>query len=134
MRYLTLLILLPLVGCFSDKKPEFDIQEYHTQQQLDFAIQMAEVQKDLAIKEHILGQYSVFGMAMFAVGCLILAFSPFHRTGGFVFIAGGAVSMASLWLFDSEWFPWVAGTTAVIAVGLMVYASIKSSSPDKQCE
>lgn len=126
MKYAISFFFIILTAC-ATKPPAVDIQKIQTQQQLDFAIQMAEVQKDLAIKEHVLGQYSVFGMALFAIGCLILAFSPVHRSGGFVFIAGGAVSMASLWLFNSEWFPWVAGTTAVIAVSLMIYKALKPS-------
>ena len=128
MKKIIVATMLLLAGCVTTKKPDLDIEKIHTQQQLDFALQMAEAQKNLAIKEHIIGQYSLFGMALFATGLAVLAFSPWHRTGGFVFIAGGAVSMASLWLFDSGWFPWIAGATAVTAIGLMIYNSISHSS------
>jgi hypothetical protein len=121
-------IALFLFGCASSSTPVIDIENIRSQEQLDFSLQIAEADRNLTIKENILGQYSIFGMAMFAVGCGILAFSPFHRSGGFIFIAGGSVAMASLWLFDSEWFPWIAGGTAVIAISLMIYSTVSRSS------
>jgi hypothetical protein len=36
-------------------------------------------------------------------------------------MGGGALAMASLWIFDSQWFAWIIGTSlAVVATGLLV--------------
>jgi uncharacterized membrane protein YjjP (DUF1212 family) len=72
-------------------------------------------------KDKILYRLSLIGSGIFAAGLALIAFSPWKRAG-LIFVSGGLLTMGSAWIFDSKWFPWVAGTT--IAVALLEFSLI----------
>jgi len=93
---------------------------YAMVEQKDFEIQEAHNRADGEFKQRVLWQFSTAGLGLFVVGVLCTAFTPFKRSGVIV-MGGGALAMASLWIFDSQWFAWIVGTSlAVVATGLLV--------------
>lgn len=83
------------------------------------------------IKNKQLWQYSTAGVAMFFVGVLGAAFSPWKKNS-VVLMLGGMLAMSSAWIFDSEWFPWIAGsavalvaTSGVVLVCVWVVNKVK---------
>lgn len=99
--------------------------------------EQAETEKVNAIKEKTLWQYSMVGLGLFVSGILALAFTPFKKNA-VVVILGGLVGMSVTWVFEAEWFPWVAGGTAALVAlsGLslvlaFVVRKIKDSRKDE---
>lgn len=80
----------------------------------------AEKQHQLELKEKILWKFSTAGLAMFVFGLFVVAFTPFKKNGG-IFMAGGSLAMASLWIFDSKWFTWIAGASVAIVAISAIY-------------
>lgn len=81
--------------------------------------EQAEAEKDEAFKRETLWKYSMAGLGMFVAGVLALAFTPFKKNA-VVLIIGGLGGMSVTWLFESEWFPWVAG----VSVGLVSLSGV----------
>lgn len=104
-----------LVACQSGEGPPLPSSE-------DFETwrQVFEEERVAEAKDKTLWMYSAGSFALFAIGLGIIAFSPLRRLSGLVFVAGGAVGMASVWVFEADWFPWVAGGT----VGLLLLSGL----------
>jgi hypothetical protein len=88
----------------------------------------AEKEHQLEMKEKILWKFSTAGLAMFVFGLFIVAFTPFKKNGG-IFMAGGSLAMASLWIFDSKWFTWIIGLSIGFVVGSIILAIISHLRP-----
>ena len=117
-----IIIALALSACVTQNP----IDSPKTQEELDLWIQAEEFVRYEENKAKTLWMYSAGSFALLAIGLGILAFSPVRRTAGFVFILGGAVGMASTWVFESDWFPWVAGATfGLILISLLSFAWVK---------
>lgn len=85
----------------------------------------AEKERQVALKEKALWQFSTTGLGLFVAGLTVIAFTPW-KTKGLILMGGGALAMGSLWIFDSQWFAWIVGTSlAVVATGLL-FVFIKS--------
>lgn len=81
--------------------------------------EQAEAEKVEAFKRETLWKYSMAGLGLFVAGVLAMAFTPFKKNA-VVLIIGGLGGMSVTWLFESEWFPWVAG----ISVGLVAVSGV----------
>jgi len=92
---------------------------YAMVEQKDFEIAEAHARADAEFKQKVLWQFSTAGLGLFIVGVLVTAFTPFKKSGGIV-MGGGMLAMASLWLFDSEWFTYIAATS----VGIVVFSLV----------
>ena len=93
---------------------------YAMVEQKDFEIQEAHARADKEFKQKVLWQFSTAGLGLFVAGVLCTAFTPFKRSGAIV-MGGGALAMASLWIFDSQWFAWIVGASlAFVATGLLL--------------
>lgn len=115
MKLLPIILALLLVACKSGEAPPLPSSE-------DFEAwrQVFDEERKADVKDKTLWMYSAGSFALFAIGLGIMAFSPVRRLAGLVFVAGGAVGMASVWIFEADWFPWVAGGT----VGLIVLSAL----------
>ena len=81
---------------------------------------------DAEFKQKILWEYSTYGIGLFAIGVLTVAFTPFKKSGGIV-VAGGMLAMASAWIFDSSWFLWIVGSVIAVTAFSIVYAIVKNN-------
>lgn len=129
--YITLALLL--AGCFTTDIPKIDPASLMPPKEA------IEVQRVADIKNDTLWMYSTGSFALLCVGLAITAFWASNRLAGAVFIAGGLVGMATIWLFESKWFPWVAGITvafiilnALALLWVKVYRHFFSSSPNRE--
>lgn len=115
MKLLIPFMAMLLAACASDPGPPLPSSE-------DFEMwrQVFEEERVAETKDKTLWMYSAGSFALFAIGLGIIAFSPLRRLSGLVFVAGGAVGMASVWVFEADWFPWVAGAT----VGLLLLSGL----------
>jgi hypothetical protein len=107
-----------------DKKEASKVDEettalYAMVEQKDFEIMEAHARADAEFKQKVLWQFSTAGLGLFIVGVLVTAFTPLKKSGGIV-MGGGMLAMASLWLFDSEWFTYIAATS----VGIVVFSLV----------
>ena len=68
----------------------------------------AEKEKQREMKNKVLWMCSCIGGAIFTAGVMLLAFSPRKASGVIMMLAGG-LAVGSAWIFDSPWFPWIAG-------------------------
>lgn len=75
--------------------------------------EQAEAERVSALKDKTLWQYSMAGLGLFVAGVLALAFTPFKKNA-VVMILGGVIGMSVAWVFEADWFPWVAGGTAAL--------------------
>ena len=92
---------------------------YAMVEQKDFEIQEAHARADAEFKQKILWQFSTAGLGLFVTGILVVAFTPFKKSGAIV-MGGGSLAMASLWIFDSQWFTYIAGgSVGIVAVCLL---------------
>lgn len=98
---------------------------YQMVEQKDFELQEAHARADAEFKHRILWQFSTAGLGLFVVGVLVTAFTPFKKSGAIV-MAGGSLAMASLWIFDSQWFTYIAGGSVGIVVLCLLFVLIKS--------
>ena len=109
------LVLFLLVGCTSVPEPITMLPPEEA----------VEIQRVIDIKNDTLWMYSTGSFALVCIGLGILAFLR-NRFAAAVFIAGGAVGMASTWVFESKWFPWIAGVTvALIVLNALAFAWVK---------
>jgi hypothetical protein len=93
---------------------------------LDSELAEAKAEKELAlqaearaVKDKILYMMTCVGVAMFAVGVLIIAFTPKKVSGGII-ISFGILATSAAWVFDSKWFGWIAGVGFGLVVGHII--------------
>ena len=85
----------------------------------------SEKEKQREIKNKILWMCSCVGGAIFTAGVLVLAFTP-RKAAGVVLMLCGSVAVGSAWIFDSPWFPWIAGAGVGFALlDLLILGTIK---------
>lgn len=94
-------------------------------QMRDIELEEANTRADAEFKQKILWQFSTAGLGLFVVGVLVTAFTPFKKSGAIV-MGGGALAMASLWIFDSQWFTYIAGGSIGIVVLCLLVVLIKN--------
>jgi hypothetical protein len=88
-------------------------------EQKDYELAEAHSRADAEFKQKILWQFSTAGLGLFVTGLLVVAFTPFKKSGAIV-MGGGSLAMASLWIFDSQWFTYIAGgSIGIVAVSLL---------------
>ena len=101
---------------------------YQMVEQKDFELQEAHARADGEFKQKVLWQFSTAGLGLFVAGVLVVAFTPF-KTKGITLMGGGALAMASLWIFDSQWFTWIAGgSIGIVCLSLLVVLIKKLTS------
>jgi hypothetical protein len=101
---------------------------YAMVEQKDFEIQEAHARADGEFKQKVLWQFSTAGLGLFVAGVLVVAFSPF-KIKGITLMGGGALAMASLWIFDSQWFTWIAGgSVGIVCLSLLAVMIKKLTS------
>jgi hypothetical protein len=88
-------------------------------QQKDIELEEANTRADAEFKQKVLWKFSMAGLGIFTAGIAVLAFTPF-KAKGFTLMGGGALAMASLWIFDSQWFSWIAG----VSIGLVALMGV----------
>ena len=97
-------------------------------EQKDFEISEAHARADAEFKQKILWQFSTVGLGLFVAGLLAVAFTPFKKNG-IIVMGGGALAMASLWIFDSQWFTWIAGgSVGMVCLSLLAVLIKKLTS------
>lgn len=85
----------------------------------------AEKEKQRETKDKILWMFSCVGGAIFTAGVLVLAFTP-RKAAGVVLMLCGSIAIGSAWIFDSPWFPWIAGAGVGFALlDLLILGTIK---------
>ena len=107
-----------------DKKDASKVEDettalYAMVEQKDYELAEAHSRADAEFKQKVLWQFSTAGLGLFVTGLLEVAFTPFKKSGAIV-MGGGALAMASLWIFDSQWFAWIAG----LSVGFVALAGL----------
>jgi len=101
---------------------------YAMVEQKDFEIQEAHARADGEFKQKVLWQFSTAGLGLFVAGLMAVAFTPFKKNGAIV-MAGGMLAMASLWIFDSQWFTWIAGgSVGIVCLSLLAVMIKKLTS------
>lgn len=94
-------------------------------QMQDIQIEAEGIRADAEFKQKVLWKYSTAGLGLFIAGLLVVAFTPFKKSGALV-MGGGSLAMASLWIFDSQWFTYIAGGSVGIVVLCLLFVLIKS--------
>lgn len=99
---------------------------YSRVEALDSELAEANLAKELAIeaenravKSKHLYMITCMGIAMFAVGVFVIAFTTKKVSGGIVCVFG-ALATSAAWVFDSKWFGWIAGVGFGLIVGHIV--------------
>jgi hypothetical protein len=98
---------------------------YEMVEQKDYEIAEAHARADAEFKQKVLWKFSTAGLGLFVTGLLVVAFTPFKKNGAVV-MAGGALAMASLWVFDSQWFTWIIGGSLGIVTLCTTFVIVKS--------
>ncbi len=94
----------------------------------DYELMEANTRADAEFKQKVLWQFSTAGLGLFVTGLLVVAFTPFKKNGAIV-MGGGALAMASLWIFDSQWFTWIAGgSVGIVCLSLLAVLIKKLTS------
>lgn len=114
-RYILILTLL-LCACASENP----IDNPRTPAEMELWLEAESLLAAEERKAETLWMYSTGSFALFTAGLAVVAFWASRRLSGLALMAGGAVGMASVWVFDSDWFPWVAGGT----VGLVLLSGL----------
>lgn len=102
-------------------------------EQRDIEIEAADIRADAEFKQKVLWKYSTAGLALFTIGLLALALTPFKKSAGIV-MAGGMLAMSSAWIFDSAWFTWIVGVSivmSVIGIAISIYKGRNVEAEDK---
>ena len=124
----------------NDKKEASKVDEettalYAMVEQKDYELAEAHSRADAEFKQKVLWQFSTAGIGLFVVGVLVTAFTPFKKSGAIV-MGGGTLAMASLWIFDSQWFTYIAGgSVGLVAVSLLavLIKNLTSKTPLESC-
>lgn len=116
MKAIPYLLVLLVVGCASDNP----IENPRTPAEMELWLEAESLLAAEERKAETLWMYSTGSFALFTVGLAVVAFWASKRLSGLALMAGGIVGMASVWVFDSDWFPWVAGGT----VGLVLLSGL----------
>ena len=98
---------------------------YEMVEQKDYEIAEAHARADAEFKQKVLWKFSTAGLGLFVTGLLVVAFTPFKKNGAVV-MAGGALAMASLWVFDSQWFTWIIVGSLGIVTLCTTFVIVKS--------
>lgn len=101
----------------------------------DIELSEANARADAEFKQKVLWKFSTAGLGLFVVGLLVTAFTPFKKSGAIVML-GGSLAMGSLWIFDSQWFTYIAGgSVGIVALCLLVVLikSLTSRTPLESC-
>jgi hypothetical protein len=104
-------------------------------QMRDIELEEANIRADAEFKQKVLWQFSTAGLGLFVAGVLVVAFTPF-KIKGITLMGGGALAMASLWIFDSQWFTWIAGgSVGIVCLSLLavMIKKLTSRTPLAQC-
>lgn len=115
MRLLLLSVLL-LTSCQTVDKVITNEEEAYSYQ----------IQADQELKEQTIQQFNWLGMLLLTSGVVLVAFTS-RKVSGLILATAGAGLMSSLWVLDSSWFPWVAGSVVTIALADGLYILIKRS-------
>lgn len=116
MKTIPYLLMLALVGCACNDAPPIP------QSVEEIKVVAAEERKS-----ETLWMYSTGSFALFSLGLAVVAFWASRRLSGLALMAGGALGMASVWVFDSDWFPWVAGgTVALVLLSGLAFAWVNA--------
>jgi hypothetical protein len=101
---------------------------YAMVEQKDYELAEAHTRADAEFKQKVLWKFSTAGLGLFIAGLMAVAFTPFKKNGAIV-MGGGVVAMASLWIFDSQWFTWIAGgSVGIVCLSLLALLIKKLTS------
>ena len=99
---------------------------YAMVEQRDLELAKANARADAEFKQKVLWQVSTAGLFIFAIGVGFLAFSP-RKASGVILMLSGAGAIGSAWVFESPWFPWIAGAgVGFLVLDLLVIGGIKT--------
>lgn len=122
MKTILIFFCFLLAGCASTNP----IDKPQTKEELDLWMQAEGFLQVAENKTNTLWMYSTGSFALVCLGLGIIAFWPMKRLSGLVFVAGGLVGMSCVWVFDSKWFPWVAGgTVGVVILSALAFAYVE---------
>lgn len=117
-------------------KVEAETEALYTLVELkDIELSDANARAEAEFKQKVLWQFSTAGLGLFVVGILVTAFTPFKKSGAIV-MGGGSLAMASLWIFDSQWFTYIAGgSVGLVALCLLavLIKNLTSRTPRESC-
>ena len=99
---------------------------YAMVEQKDLELAEANSRADAEFKQKVLWQVSTAGLIIFAIGVGFLAFSP-RKASGVILMLSGAGAIGSAWVFESPWFPWVAGFgVGFLVLDLLIIGGVKT--------
>ena len=90
------------------------------------AKELAIEEKARAIKDRILFMVTSVGIFIFSLGVMVIAFTS-KKVGGSVLIVSGLLAVSCAWIFDSEWFHWIAGIGVGFIVADLIFIVIKKT-------
>ena len=111
---------LLLIACKSNDLPQYQPEN------IDEYIDQLDAVTSNSIKETTLNLYSYVGIALFVSGIGTLAWTSRFKSGLYM-LAGGAVLMASVWVFHSPWFNWVVGAVFGFIATDIIYIIYKKT-------
>lgn len=92
----------------------------------DFELAEANSRADAEFKQKVLWRVATVGLAIFVAGVGFLAFSP-RKASGVILMLSGAGAIGSAWVFDSPWFPWIAGFgIGFLVLDLLIIGGVKT--------
>ena len=99
---------------------------YAMVEQKDLELAEANSRADAEFKQKVLWQVSTAGIIIFTIGVGFLAFSP-RKASGVILMLSGAGAIGSAWVFESPWFPWIAGAgVGFLVLDLLVIGGVKT--------
>ena len=99
---------------------------YAMVEQKDLELAEANSRADAEFKQKVLWQVSTAGIIIFAIGVGFLAFSP-RKASGVILMLSGAGAIGSAWVFESPWFPWIAGAgVGFLVLDLLIIGVVKT--------
>ena len=90
------------------------------------AKELAIEEKARAVKERILFMVTSVGLFIATIGVMIVAFTS-KKIGGSILIVSGGLAVSCAWIFDSEWFHWIAGIGVGLIVGDLLFIMVKKT-------
>lgn len=99
---------------------------YAMVEQKDLELAEANSRADAEFKQKVLWRVATVGLAIFAIGVGVLAFSP-RKASGVILMLSGAGAIGSAWVFESPWFPWIAGAgVGFLVLDLLIIGGVKT--------